>query len=88
MNDLKDAIEAAIAKATSRLSEEDKAKLADSIKRSAVHVEAGNLSLLKTEANTVSLILWTDANERGKQARQEIINTVSGAIVKGLITAL
>ena len=88
MSQLQDDIESAIQQASARLDDEAKQLLADSVKRASVHVAAGNLSLLKIEANTVSAILWTDANERGKQARQAIINAVTNAVVKGIIVAI
>lgn len=88
LEELKNALEATVAKATARLDDATKAKLAESIERSAVHASVGNTAALKVEANTVTTLLWTESNERGKQARRELVEAVSQALVKGLIVAL
>ncbi len=88
LEQLKTDLDAVIANVTAELDDDTKQKLAESIERSAVHVSVGNDAALKVEANTVATLLWTDNNERGKKARQELVNAVSRALVKGLIAAL
>lgn len=85
---LKADIEAAVKSATDRLSDADKAALAESIQRGTQHAANGDLHLVKVEANTAALLLWTEGNERGKRARRDLVDAVSGALVKGLIAAL
>lgn len=88
LEELKASLEAAVATAIGRLDEETRTKLAESVERSTAHAAAGNLAALKVEANTVTALLWTEGNERGKQARRELVEAVSQALVKGLIAAL
>lgn len=88
LEELKASLEATVAAAIGRLDEETRTKLAESVERSTAHAASGNLAALKVEANTVATLLWTDGNDRGKQARQELVEAVSQALVKGLIAAL
>lgn len=88
LDELKASIEAAVATAIGGMSESDRLKLEEIIERSAVHTSMANTAALKVEANTLALLLWTESNERGKRARQDIIDAIAAALVRGLIAAL
>ena len=88
LDDLKATLEATVANAIGRLDEQTKHHLAESVKRGTIHAANGDMHLVRTEANTVAMLLWTDGNERGKQARQDLVQAISSALVKGLIVAL
>lgn len=81
-------IKAVIATSLGKLDDETRLRLEKAIERGLTHSANVQPDLALAEAVTVETILWTEANERGKQARRDLVAAVSRALVKGALAAL